>query len=293
MLIKTFCDWYVDHNDLSDGYRRQLYSAVSAFERSNNIVKAKLDDFSAESINATIRNPKISRTTRSNRRRMLCTIATAAAQRNRIERIDPFEICKVKVEKKITRGYSHADALQIVTWVCSENADIADEEWLSRPLLGKATRRHWWSAYLRCCWDTGAPQDMRSVKLSEVSKTGFIVKHRLKTGKLMRLRLSASTLEAVKILRKFSQSESNLLLPAWQFCQNNKPIYKDFKIIATKTVAGSLRYFRSGAGTDVEQRHPNRGHEFLANGRRTFESNYLVHELLAREPLCPRELTRV
>lgn len=290
MLIREFCCWYVNHNDLSPGYHRQLQSAIAAFERANGISNAKLHDLSAKSINATIQNPSVSKTTRSNRRRMLCTISTVAAQRNKIERIDPFDIAKVKPDKKVTRGYSHEEALQIVTWVCSKNGDKTMEGWLACPILGQATRRDWWSAYLRCCWDTGAPQDMRSLKVNEVSKTGLIVKHRLKTGKLMRLQLSISTLKAVEKLRKLSKAESEFFIPPWQFCGNNKPIYRDYKIIATNTVSGSLRYFRSGAGTNVEQRFPNRGHEFLANGRRTFETNYLIHEHLGRKPLCPTEL---
>ena len=54
---------------------------------------------------------------------------------------------------------------------------------------------------------------------------------------------------------------------------------------------GTLKYFRSGAGTNVEKNNPQSGHQFLANSRRVFEENYLVRShLKGREVISPESI---
>lgn len=52
------------------------------------------------------------------------------------------------------------------------------------------------------------------------------------------------------------------------------------KLISAAGLPGSLKWLRSGSGSNFERLHPGRGHEHLGNTRAVFEAHYLVDEIV-------------
>ena len=133
---------------------------------------------------------------------------------------------------------------------------------------------------------------------SEMDMNGKFFRIRQKTnrfGKIIRGQLSQLALEMVYKIQKQKNNKCRYLFPKWCRCENWKCGSEEFRTIADESgVGGYLKYFRSGAGTAVENDHPGRGQEFLSNSRRVFEENYLVlHHLKDQEVLAPRPLLEV
>ena len=283
-LIK-FSQDYVRRRDLSKGYQHQILCTVRAFGRSMS-KDPTVSDLSAQSINHLISAKSVSDETRNNRRRMLLTLAAEAARMGLIERIDPFFVQKIKRRKKLPKGYSIDQARQIIQAIAKPPKR---EKWFQFVYENGVRRRDWWLAYLLACWDSGAVQDMRLLTRDQIDPDGSYWFLRHKTGKVVDGRLSRPTLAAIK---RIDRPRQRLLFPRWCNCKNGKCISEEFRVIAeVSECPGTLKYFRSGAGTNVEKNNPQSGHQFLANSRRVFEENYLVRShLKGRDVISPEPL---
>lgn len=295
MRLLELAKTHVLRNDLSDAYLRQLICTVNSLAALIGFAPST-SDLTIENINRVVANPKISKTTRDNRRRMLMTLAGVAAQERLIDRIDPFYIHKVKKQKQLPKGYSWDEANRIVftlenppvEWAPGQSMKQGPAEWLNEPLRNGLIRRQWWLAFVLMAWDTGHPSDITRFTKSEMDMNGRITAARSKTGKLIRSQLSAAALRAVHAIQL---ERDRKLLPRWCHCVNKKCLSEDFgKISHLAGVGGFIKYLRAGAGSNVENENPGTGHLFLSNNRRTFEEHYWDRRHDSGPILSPRPL---
>lgn len=287
--LKEFAVDYAVRRDVSDGYSKQLVWCVGAFDRYLGR-DSLLSDLTAETINAFLADQKkrgLSADTRKSRKRMLMTMATDAADLRLIEPVQRERVAKVKTTPTIPDGLSWEEANTVIRAVMHRGGP--HERWLRyRYKSIPIRRRDWWSAYLRCCWDTGAPADVRTLEFSEIREGGRVYKLRSKTGKLLAWQLSTGTLKAIEAI---SEPERVLVfqLPGRLelFRREAKHIIQEIAGLDGKTLGG----FRSGAGSDAEFLHgPGAGCSLLGNTPEVFRRHYEIPELASREPKAPRPI---
>lgn len=260
--------------DLSRGYLKQLLACVSAIDKYLER-ESTTDDLTAETINNWIdwalSHTELVKTTINNRRRAFRTLAKAYTNQ------ELTGVYCVRPHNKLPDGYSWQQAKAIV-----DSVRRCQSQWLEfRYRAIGIKRRDWWYAYLLACWDSGAPTDMRLLRKSELAEDGCIWKLRQKTGKLISPQLSTEALRAIK---KISKRKDDLVIPKWCNCVNSKCISQEFRVIRDLAgQPGTLKWFRSGSGTNAEDEHPDQGHIHLGNSRRVFLAAYLVRKHLTRK----------
>ena len=287
MTIFELIDGYCSKRDLSKNYKHQLicFASVVSSQAGSKDAKKVLRP---ESVNPLIsRESGYADETRSNfRRRYLC-LARYAKQQGVIKSIGKKKLFEVRKRASQPNGYTPEDASKVVQVVAPnppEWLQRADRDWLSKPMQGTGiVRRAWWLAYLLACWDSGHPTDIRDLSRADLVKD-VIYRPRGKTatsGRVIFCRLNPLTMHAIKAM----QWNGDQIFPNWGEGNNWNCLWKDYRrICSLARVGGSLKWFRSGAGTDYEKNNPGQGHVLLANSRVVFERNYLVKPHLGNAP---------
>lgn len=289
--LTKLVDDYCRRSDVSTGYQRQLHSAVSALRKSINRDTPTTADLNVANINKCIEQRTLSDHTRHNRRRYLSLLAKEAVRLGYLKSFDTESVFKVRRKRTIPKGYSLAQAKAIATTILKPpTKELGD--WLADDYQIGVNRQAWWLAFVLASWDTGHVSDMRLLLKSELDFEGRVTRLRHKTGKLIRSQLSKAALLAIDKIQLPNVQE---VFPRWCNCVSRKCVTVEFRRIAgAAKVGGSLKWFRSGSGTQVEIENPGQGHQHLSNSRRVFENNYLVQPLLVNQPiLSPTPLIEI
>ena len=280
--VKELVELYASQKDLSKSYTHQLRCFANVIQRVADDSDCKVC-LRPEIINQLLeRDSGYADETRSNfRRRYLC-LATFAKKQGYIKKIGKSRIATVRKAAKTPSGYTFDEAASIVEIVSPtppEWLSKRDREWLATQMQCTGIiRRAWWYAYLLASWDTGHPTDLRSLKRDEM-KDDIIYRPRGKTaesGQMIFCRLNEATVEAITLMGWGGE----YVFPNWGDGPNWTCLWKDYgRITALARTGGSLKWFRSGSGTDYEIANPGRGHELLSNGRGVFEKHYLIKSM--------------
>jgi integrase len=137
--------------------------------------------------------------------------------------------------------------------------------------LSRVSRSAFWSALVMVAWDSGLRlSDLLALRFADVGADGRVVLLQGKTGRLVRCKLSAETLQAIDAIRD-----------AWREtifggAISRRRFYERFKQIvrAAGLPRGTSRWLRRSSGTAVECKSPGAGHRHLGNSREVFEAHY-------------------
>lgn len=292
MTLDAFTEMYALQQDLADGSAAQLRWCVAAFTHHLGH-EAELTDLTPDTINRWLQAMKTlgtSATTRASRRRMLLTLATAAARQHRLAPIERELVARVKVVRQFPEGLSRTEAQKAITSLSSPPPKWSGWLQFAYRKLG-ITRAAWWRAYLLATWDSGAPADCRQLKWSDIQPNGTAYVLRGKTGKPLAWKFSPATLQAIEAIR---QPERELIFQL----PGSMTLFRKEAATILQQIAGlkgrSLGGLRSGAGTDAELLHgEGSGHKLLGNTPATFERHYKISRLLPAIPLAPRPLVTI
>lgn len=137
-------------------------------------------------------------------------------------------------------------------------------------------RATYFTTLIRVAWDTGMRRrDLHRLRHDQVGPDWVGSQH--KTGKPIRARLRASTLEAIE---RWGRPPDCVLWPLWGSENVFQGTWK--KIVAAAGLSHApWKTIRKSAGTAAEDLAPGHGHELLGNSRRVFERHYLAQAVVA------------
>lgn len=146
-------------------------------------------------------------------------------------------------------------------------------------------RQWYWASLILVAYYTGLSQvDLHRLSTCDVMSNGVIVFSRSRTKKRV----------VVGVPLQFA-SELLVRPPGllWPKRTSDEFFRREFaRIVKAAGLVGTFKKLRKTCGTDVEVRHPGRGHEYLGNTRSVFERHYLAVRSLPLRPLTPHELPR-
>jgi len=138
----------------------------------------------------------------------------------------------------------------------------------------------YWATLIEAAYYSGLSQvDLERLTRSHFDERGVVVLRRSRTGKRAVAYVPPTVLD---------QRPTEGLL--WKRPYSAEMFRRHFaRIVNAAGLTGTFKRLRKSSGTGVEQLHPGRGHEHLANERDIFERHYLSREYV-RSPLRPPPL---
>lgn len=131
-------------------------------------------------------------------------------------------------------------------------------------------RATYWETLIRTAWDTALRRrDLQQLRRRQVGLEWVHWQH--KTHKPLRVRLRASTLEAID---RWHRHQDAVLWPPWGTDEAFRAAFRRI-VSAAGIAAGPWKRIRKSAGTAAERCCPGTGHLLLGNTRAVFERHYL------------------
>jgi integrase len=282
MTIRDFLKHYALCRDVTADYIEQLAIAVKRLETFAG-KELELTDLTDELVNRWIIHVQTTqaRITAKDKRRCLLTLWKAAAEEGLCKphgRIRP-----VKVPEQIVEGWSAADASRLLQ---SALAMKGNQRKVGIP------KALYWSSYIMAAWDSALRLgDTLSLQRGDIwpapNGAGLFTRIQGKTGRAIRLRLRAETMQAIDASMAHGGQRS-LIWPLGGF---REAWYRQFKRLVKKAgLNGTSRYIRRGASSEAEALQPGAGSRLLGhrdNGE-TFARHYSVDRIVAADmPLPP------
>lgn len=178
------------------------------------------------------------------------------------------DMCRPPRRIRTIRCSRHRPAV----WTPQDIRDILASAGRLRGTLGRSglCRRSYWSTLIRTAWDTGLRRkDLHRLTRADLTDGAVWMQH--KTDKPVRLRLRASTLEAID---RWGRLPDDVLWPLWGSETAFQAAWRSL-IWHAGVQPGPFRRIRKSAGTAAEEVQPGAGHFLLGNTRAVFEHHYL------------------
>lgn len=278
MNLPCFANWYNANSDICDEYGRQLLIAAEHFHRCQG--GPELSDITAEHLNShlkVMRRADHSDTYIKQRRTNLLILMRAARRRRLNKEFRPGMVMRVRVSDRVTKGWTIEEVRRLI--------GACDGLKGKHPGTGVA-RRLWWRSYLMARWDTGLDDPtLRSIERDWIPPHRAMTVIRGKTGKRVRIAFHEATMEAIDA--SFPPDRA-LCWPLWGTKESMRKEAR--KLISWAGIKGSLKFLRSGSGSNFEMLHPGRGHQHLGNTRAVFEKHYEIADIVQQEKLLPEPL---
>lgn len=279
--LVDYAAFYVRLMDSSPGYFDQLRFAINRFELWVGR-KLFIDELTETLVNDYLAETKdvLSGTTRLSRRNMLLRLwrhaVTNAALEIKPKPLNRDLIGKVKRIQTSPRGWSvkHVGTLL-------ETADG-----LRGLYRRKISKRLYWRAYVLAAWSTGLRRcDLMSLHGSDIPDNGRMVIVQRKTGRSVVIEFNPQAMKAIREL--CAQHKQPLIFPLWCRLSTWRKIAR--KIVARAGIGLSIGHLRHSAGTEVENKFPGKGPQFLGNSAEIFFKHY-YDRTLAEDVPKPRSL---
>ncbi len=144
-------------------------------------------------------------------------------------------------------------------------------------------RRRFWRTIIPAAWYTGLNQiDLSRLTPEHLDERGRVIIRRHRTNK------RSVTWLPPEVLREFEANPQ-----PWKLQTSTEYFRREFaQIVKAAGLVGTFKTLRKSSGNDVENKHPGRGHEHLANSRAVFERHYRIDDLIDVEPMRPTMLPR-
>lgn len=166
------------------------------------------------------------------------------------------------------------DELSPQSWTPEEVGRLIDA---CDKLRGGHERRERMRNLIAVAYYTGLSHcDLRQLSREDFGADGSIRWRRSKTGKFCRAKIPVELLERLP---------PGQLFPLESSLESFRASFR--RLVAFAGLRGTFKTLRKTAGTLVDQEHPGRGHELLANTREVFERHYLMRD---ETPLSPPRL---
>lgn len=147
-------------------------------------------------------------------------------------------------------------------------------------------RRWFWRAIIRTGWESGlAPCDLLALSRRAIAADGSCQALRQKTGERHSFRLRPRTIEA---LDKLGKADRERCFPLWASTEMLRREFRKLRLAAGLS-AGSMKWLRSGSGSEVEQQQIGAGHIHLANSQAVFDQHYRVPSIVIPDIPMPRD----
>jgi hypothetical protein len=278
MNLENFCESYCANTDVSDEYAYQLKMACRYFVADGGA--ADCSNITAEQFNAHLKRMKAAGAAdsyRSSRRKHLMVILRAARRKRHALKFKPAQVMRLRIGDRVTQGWT-VDEVRRLLAACDILAG-------AHKLTG-VNRRGWWRSYIMARWDTGLDDPtLRSMEFGWIPPSGQLTIIRHKTGKKVRIGFHPITL--AEIAATFPPPRAKL----WPLWATKRAMHMEGrKLIIHAGLRGSLKWLRSGSGSNVEAMHPGEGHRHLGNTRAIFERHYEVQEITQQVLPMPEPL---
>lgn len=273
---------YVRLMDSSDGYFDQFRFTISRFEQWAGR-EFFIDELTEDAINGYIAETKesLSSATRRSRRNMLLRLWRHALRDKTLDSkprpLDRDRIGKVRMVYSAPQAWS----LQKVQMLLQ----TADE--LRGLYKRRISKRLFWRAYVLAVWSTGLRRcDLMQLQRADIPPTGHITMIQVKTGRPVVGILDKAAMQAINEL--CDQHKLPTVFPLWCKLPTWRKIAK--RLVKKANIGLSIGHLRHSAGTNVENRFPGKGPQFLGNTPEVFYRNY-YDRTLAEDLPNPYPLT--
>jgi hypothetical protein len=278
MNVEEFCVVYCANTDVSDEYAYQLKMACRYFVADGG--PAACGDIRAEHVNEHLKRMRAAGSSdsyRASRKKHLLVILRAARRKRLAVNFRHRAVMRLRVADRVTQGWTAAEVRRLVA-ACDILAGV-------HKLTG-VNRRGWWRSYIMSRWDTGLDDPtLRSLEMDWIPPSGQLTIIRRKTGKKVRVGFHPATL--AEIQATFPPPRAKL----WPLWATKRAMHMEGrKLINNAGLRGSLKWLRSGSGSNVEAAHPGEGHRHLGNTRAIFEKHYEVQEITQQVLPMPEPL---
>lgn len=267
--------------DVRDGTLYQYVLAADLFERwaggpvrlselDEASVSAWLRDYSRTAAPATVRSKKTA----------VLVLWRAAADEGLCEEPRARRVRRVRVPQ-----------MPVVAWTKEEvERLLVTTARLPRWHRCGLRRSEWWALAVRVAWDTGFRWgDLVTLPVAAVAPDGFVSWSQSKTRKVVAVRLSPSTMEALRA--SLERVPRALVLP-WPASRETFQDQVDLLVKKAGIRPGTWRWIRRGSGSDVELQEEGSGHRHLGNTPAVFAASYADQAIIGRKTPSPRELLR-
>ena len=151
-------------------------------------------------------------------------------------------------------------------------------------------RSIWWDLAIRVAWDSGLRWgDLVALQVAQIRPDGTATVIQHKTGRTVGIRLSESTLAALRA--SLEACPRTLVLP-WPASQES--FIRQSRLLVKKAGirAGTWKWLRRSSGSYCERDEPGTGASHLghAPGSRIFADHYAAPAIVARATRLPQEL---
>ena len=214
------------------------------------------------------------------RRNHIVALLRAASKDQKLERRPPRvyrdDVPIVRVKDYVPCGFRLDEVMALLV--------AADQ--LQGDYRNGVPRRWFWRAMIRTLWESGlAPCDILALKRRAISPEGACQAVRQKTGEKHAFRLRPRTVEAID---KLGPADRDLCFPLWASQEMLRREFRSLRV-AAGLPGGTLKWFRSGSGSEVEQQQLGAGHIHLANTPAVFDQHYRVPSIVMPNIPMPRD----
>jgi integrase len=282
---QTLSDYARDYGllrDVKPGTLRQyqivagLFTAWSGHdvrldELDEDSVSAWLRDYAAEAAPATVRS----------KRATILALWRAAAD---------DQLCDPPT-RRVRALRRSAPRPVVEAWLYEEvEALLLAAQGLKRRHRCGLPRSIWWDLAIRVAWDSGLRWgDLVALQVAQIRPDGTATVIQQKTGRAVGIRLSESTLAALRA--SLEACPRTLVLP-WPASQESFIRQSRLLVKKAEIRAGTWKWLRRSSGSYCERDEPGTGASHLghAPGSRIFHDYYAAPAIVARATRLPQEL---
>lgn len=283
MLLTDYVRWYASTHDLKPSSERQYHEHAKALMA--DVGHVAVQDLSVVMIAQHVRKMRLEGyrdSTRKSRRSHLLTLLRAASRDSSLAQRpvmpDARDVPPVRVRDYLPDGFTHEEASRLIAAASRMDGSYSNG----------ISRAGWWRAWVPAAWDSGLlPCDLFLLRRRSIADDGQYYTVRVKTGTRVLVRFRQSTLDAMDAI---GAHERTYVFPEFCTYENLRKQFRKLRTLAGLE-RGTLKWLRSGSGSDVEAQHPGAGHLHLANSRHIFEANYRITRITDTNRPRPRELS--